>query len=298
MSKIQDNLEREKRLVELLGYSLIGPDGSNRWLIVDENKNQVGYIQYKKLYNANEKKGYKKTFGYHTEIDSSNIKFELTRKLTDRNGRILDNYGYSFDIKRDSQDVDHVEMNMGDFPYLTIWSSKYGFMCFDISSRGLHLNYKSNTDNFKLEETIIYENLNYKNEYVYQIHYCQNKYNLSDDNSKGSTTREISGAYIRGYNKQNTLEINEKTWVNGHLRTNRQNIVEGTVKEMVVKHEMGIDSFNHFRFLINQIIPFKEDVISAIVSDDIIQKRGLSMFFDCNEKENTNTNAKTKKLKI
>ena len=61
---MQHNLEKEIRLVELLGYNIVGPDGSNRWLIVDEEQNKVGYIQYKKLYNGNPKKGYTTVFGY------------------------------------------------------------------------------------------------------------------------------------------------------------------------------------------------------------------------------------------
>ena len=46
-----NNVEHEKKLLELLGYNLIGPDKSNRWLVVDENSSQVGFIQYKKLFN-------------------------------------------------------------------------------------------------------------------------------------------------------------------------------------------------------------------------------------------------------
>ena len=71
MLDIKHNLEYEKRLIELLGYSIIGQKGVNHWYILDENKNHVGFIQYKKLHNANKKKGYEKTFGYHTVIDSS-----------------------------------------------------------------------------------------------------------------------------------------------------------------------------------------------------------------------------------
>ena len=77
MNLIQHNLEKEKRLIELLGYNLVGPNGSNRWLILDGNQNQVGYIQYKKLCNGNSKKGYSKIFGYHTFINSSNIVYEF-----------------------------------------------------------------------------------------------------------------------------------------------------------------------------------------------------------------------------
>ena len=48
---------------------------------------------------------------------------------------------------------------------------------------------------------------------------------------------------------------------------------------------MGIDCLSHFRFLINQIIPFNEDVISVIVSADKVKQCNLSIFFPDFEKE-------------
>lgn len=286
---MQHNLEKEKRLVELLGYSIVGPDGSNRWLIVDENQNQVGYIQYKKLYNRNSKKGYAKDFGYHTFIDSPSINCEFSRKLNDKEGNIVDSTdgNYSFDIKRDNQETNHVEMNIKDFPSLTIGSIEHGFIDFHIDYQGLYLNFKSKTDNFNIEEVLIYKNVDneYHNdkEYVYQISYCNKAHKLSDDNSKGRTTREISG--IQHYYGENQLRISEKTWVGEELRTNRDSVVEGTVEEMAAKHQMGIDCFSHFRFLINQIIPFNEDIISVIVSDDKVKQSNLSIFFPDYEKK-------------
>ena len=293
MDVMQHNLEKEKRLIELLGYSIVGPDGSNRWLIVDGNQNQVGYIQYKKLHNGNNKKGYAKVFGYHTFIDSPSVSCEFSRQLNDKKGNILDSTdgNYSFDIKRDNQEADHVEMNIRDYPSLTIGSKEHGFINFHIDYQGLYLNFKSKTDNFNIEEVLIYKNVDNKyhndKEYVYQISYCNKASELSDDNPKGRTTREISGT--QHYYDENQLRISEKTWVGEKLRTNRDSIVEGTVEEMATKHQMGIDCFNHFRFLINQIIPFNEDVISVIVSDDKVKQSNLSIFFPDYEKEISET---------
>ena len=73
MSLIQHNIEKEERLIELLGYSLVGPSASNTWLIIDKNQNQVGFIKYKKLYNGNKKKGYTKIFGYHTLLEDQPV---------------------------------------------------------------------------------------------------------------------------------------------------------------------------------------------------------------------------------
>ncbi len=298
MDVIQHNLEKEKRLIELLGYNIVGPDGSNRWLIIDENQNHVGYIQYKKMYNGNSKKGYAKVFGYLTFIDSPSIKCKFSRQLNDKNGNILDSTdgNYSFDIKRDNQETDHVEIDIRDYPSLTIWSKEYGFIDFHIDYQGLYLNLKSKTDNFNIEEVLIYKNIDdeYHNdkEYVYQIKYCNKDRELYDDNPKGITTKEICGT--QHYYDSNQLRISEKTWVGGKLRTNRDSIVEGTVEEMAIKHQLGIDCFSHFRFLINQIIPFNEDVISVIISEDKVKQSNLSIFFPDYEKEIKETSTQKK----
>lgn len=274
MSTIHHNIENEKRLIELLGYSLIGPNGSNRWLIIDENQNEVGYIQYKKLYNGNVKKGYNKIFGYETLIDSRSIEWNFQRKINDKNGN------YKFYIKRDNQKPDYVDMNIGEYPSLKIWREDNMFISFYIDYRGLFLRFKSKTDNFNIEEVLKYKNIDdeYINkEYLYQIRYSKKDHKLSGSNSKITVQREISGT--QNFYDKNQLKISTRTWVGRKIRTNRDRVVEGTIEEMATKHQMGIDCFSHFRFLINQIIPFNEDVISVIVSNDIVKQNNLSIFF-------------------
>ena len=318
MSVIQHNIEREKRLIGLLGYSLVGPDSSDHWLIVDENQNQVGYIQYKKFHNINSNKKYSKLYkifhnvnskkryseflGYDTLINSSNIfASEFSRRWIDKNGKMLDSpdgtgVSYPFYIKRENQEMDRVEMDIGDFPSLTVWSEKYGFIKFKVDNQGLYLNFKRKTDNFNIEELLIYKNVGngYHNnkEYVYRIRYCKKDLELSDINDKNITTREISGTQY--YYDKNHLRISEKTWVGEKLRTNRESIVEGTVKEMATKHQIGIDCFNHFRFVINQIIPFNEDIISTIVNHNKVKQANLTMFFLVYAKEISETSVQKK----
>ena len=112
-------------------------------------------------------------------------------------------------------------------------------------------------------------------EYVYQLRYCKKGIELSVDSSKGITTREISGFQEC---RDQRLTVESKTWYYGHLRNSRKSVVEGTIDEMVIKHKMGIDSFNHFRHLVNQIIPFKKEVISSIVSYEVVKRNHLSLF--------------------
>lgn len=290
-----NNIRHESKLVELLGYNLIGPDKSNRWQIVDENYNQVGFIQYKKLFNKNDKKGYPATFGYCMKIDSKKISYESIRKINDSKCGFTSNtfFSYEFDIKRENGDLDHVEISIDELPHLTVWSKKYGFIDFKVDMDGLFLNFKSKTDSFNIEELVIFrfneENRHrplYKNEYVYQIKYCDKELELSDDNPKGTTIREISGTYNQYYQNPNQLSLKERTWINGKLRTNRESKVIGTIEEMARKHQMGIDSFNHFRFLINQILPLKQDIVSAMLSNEVIKEHRLSLFVPEREIDN------------
>ena len=56
-------------------------------------------------------------------------------------------------------------------------------------------------------------------------------------------------------------------------------MVKGTVEEMAIKHQTGINCFNYFGSLINQVIPFEHDIISSLVTEDIIKENNLSIFF-------------------
>lgn len=290
MSIIEHNLEEEKRLIELLGYTLLGPDGSNRWLILDENQNQVGHIQYKKMYNGNPKKGYSKIFGYHTVINSSNITYTYQRKSNDKEGNMIidTDFDYSFDIKRDNQEMDHVEINIGDIPSLYIWSKKYGFIEFKIDDRGLYLAFERKTEHVNIEELLIYQNTDEyydKKKYVYQETTCDKGIDLSKHSNKGKTIKEISGT--KSY-YEDQLEVSEKIWVDGEKIADNEYFTNDTVEEVAMKDKKGIDCFNRFRFLVNQLIPFNEDVITAIVSDENIRQYNLSIFFPEYEKKITN----------
>ena len=159
MEKVVHDIESEMKLVSMLGYNLIGPDNSNRWLIMDENNNTIGFIQYKKIFNKNTTKGYSKTYGYHMELDSRGMNYKATRKIENESGKIgLDSrFSYGLDITRENGDIDHLDIHVGDYPELTLWSKEYGFMKFKIDCEGLYLNFKSKTENFNTEEILVYK---------------------------------------------------------------------------------------------------------------------------------------------
>ena len=281
METIQHNLDKEEKLIELLGYNLVGPNGSNRWFILDENENQVGYIQYKKIHNANLKKGYSKSFGYHTFIDSSTVSCDFSREINDNTIDSIN--AYVLNIKRDNQEFERVEIDLGASKSLFIMSEKYGRISFSINDneKRLYLFLNTKTDNFNVEEVLFYKNTDGEwsgnKEYSYQIKYCNKDINISDYMAKGKVIREIRGTQFSS--NENKLRLSERTWNDDNLSSSSESIVEGTIDEMVIKHQMGIDCFNRFRFLINEIIPFNVDVLSLMVDEDMVKQFNLSVFF-------------------
>ncbi len=290
MGELDHTIEKERKLIEMLGYHFIGPDHNYRWIITDKNLNQVGYIQFKKLRNGNKKKGIPKIFGYETFIDSPTFTTHFTRESNDENGNLIedDEYHYSFDVKRKNGELDHVEMSCGDFPSITMWSKKYGFISFHIGCQGMYLNFKSKTEHFNIEEILVCQNADEEHhankEYTYQIRNCDKSIELVDDQPMGRTSREISG--VQAYDDPNHLKVSLRTWKNGALRYRRDDQVDGTIEEMIQKHQMGLDCFSHFRHHLNHILPFKKDVMSSMVRKDIVDQERLSIFFpDYYEKE-------------
>lgn len=296
---LQHNLDNEKRLIEMFGYHIIGPDSSNRWHIFDENNQKVGYIQYKILSNKHRKKGPYKVWGYYTFVDSPKYSLSFSRDVNDPNGNVVDNNNcqYSFDIKTSNQDTNHVEISIGDFPSLTIWSKEYGYIDFSITPDGLYINFKSKTEKFNIEETLIYHNNDnvvfpsrQLKKYIYQIKYCQRDVMLSHIFLKGITLKEICG--IQDNDCELELTILEKTFVNGRKRFHSECIVDGKVEEMAAKHQMGIDCFSYFRYIVNQIFQCPNDVMSSLISDDMIRQYNLEMFIQPSEKEESKRKVK------
>lgn len=267
------NIDYEMKLLDLLGYNLIGPNNSNRWIITDKDNNQVGYIQYKKVYKGNKKKEYQKEFAYIMFIDSKEIVFNNTRKVSNDGN----NYSYMFDIKRENSINDHVELDIIDINnmHLCIWSKEYGFSSLKIDYDGLYVYFKSKTDNFNIEEVVSYSNTNdYLANYFYQIKYCKKNRKLSDN--RYVTTREIGG-YSNGVNR---LNIFERVWNSKYLIKDNNFDTNGSIEEMINMHEMGILAFSHYRYLLNKILPFDKDIIDEVITSEIVDNNDLSLFIN------------------
>lgn len=281
MSLINHDIEYEKRLIEVLGYNLLESNDANVWDITDSDGKKTGFIEYKKIYNK--KKNLPEVYAYCTIINDNKTSYKNIRRTTDKHGNpITNDFLYEFEIKRKNKNIDQVAVNIGKYPYLELWSNDYGHMCFRLDFKGLYLNYMSKTNNFNVEETLIFnadeENAyNYPREYVYVISYCDKNIDIKDETVKGIRTREISGVSSIDEQDSNLL-ISEKSWINHKIRIDRKNIVTGSVEDMIIKHKVGIESFNHFRYLINKILPFKEEVIATLLKENGGNKNVTEIF--------------------
>ncbi len=278
MEIINHDLTKEKKLIDWLGYSLINTDSPNKWIILDDNQKEVGYIQYSQVMHVDSK-----IFApnYETFIDSPTIIYTCSRDLNDnKNISSINNFSYLLMVKKVNAEADFVEINIGPAPSLSILSKEYGFIHFHISPiYGMNISVKTETDNFEINEVLNYKNFvddKFK-EYAYEITYQQKDAKTHNYEEK-KTTREITGKQNPG--EENKLRITEETWV-GHILKNKWKcVVPGTIEEIASKNQMGIDCFNYFRFLVNQIVPFKDDVISSMLTENDIAYNNLSLFLE------------------
>ena len=131
-----DTIESEQKLLDLLGYTAVGPDNQKRYLIFDETGQEVGFIQRKRLHKRKENK----VFGYVMEIHSDNITCSNVRKINSM--KEYDFYDtsfyYEFDIRNKNGNMDHVKLQMNDRPYLKIQSKDYKEMTFELISDKLY----------------------------------------------------------------------------------------------------------------------------------------------------------------
>lgn len=281
MTLNQENINEmnsEIKFIKLLNYELVGPDNSNRWLILDENKNNIGYIQKKKTHKKNIKKNLPAVYVYIMNIDSDLIKLTRTREI--KNDLFTSNHDYyEFEIKVSETEYANIRLDMGELNRsITIWSEEYGYINFEVTKEKLFLNYKSKTDNYNIEETVDVEDTKMSNSYIYDISYC----NKDCDIDNQSKTLSIKFKKEK-YNSVTPLIIRQLKFENHKLVDDYCIKCEGTIEDSILEHEMGIDSLNHFKYLMNKIIPLIniEDFISSLKCK---KNKTISLFLNSEKK--------------
>ena len=285
-----DSIESEERLLDLLGYYVDGPDNSNRWKILDNSGNVVGFIQRKKLVKKNNKKNLGPIFGYCMEIDSKDIKYKGQRRLNSRNlpNFYDERFEYSFKIRNILNDMDTIELSLGNNPKIMIRSKDYGISEFSNDGDILKLAYTSAEDSFIIDETIFVkseENLEGNKEYTYSN--SLTAYTTPDYTEESKQIITQISFYQRGEDEDSkVIKVVEKAWLNGVIIKEEQNLLANTIAEAITAHSVGVQALNNQRNLLNEHYPWNEEIMDALFKHKTIEQEEFqSLIPDIAEKQ-------------
>ncbi len=252
-------IESEVRFLNLFGYKVIGPDDSNRYLVVDQNGMDIGFIQKKKLHHKNTKKNLPAVFGYCTQIKSDKIEYQNVRRE--------DNLNNTYEFTLQNENKDQVCICLGKS--LTIWSKEYGYMNFTMKESTMSINYDRKTDRAHVEETIYIESSNRKKAYEYCISTCDKNKRMK--NAKDRTTYNTSFSHDSNQ-AENTISIHELHWKENTITKDQSAVVSGTIEEVIEKHQAGHNAIQYFRATVNKLLPFQNEVLIMLLEGINLKK--------------------------
>ena len=261
-----NRIKNELNLLGLLGYGLNIDYIKNICFVIKDGEN-VGSIKYKKFHNKNKKKDLPAVYGYEVNIESDEISCHYNRIDGDNS------LYYEFDILSNGVKHSHVELSLDDTISLNIWNEKYGFFDFSLDKKHIYFSFPSKTNNLNIKETVSYgfcdDNINNAaKEYYYQIDASKGDSSLHLNSFPNDISLQISGKdYIEEYSADR-VDICQRKFVGNKLTSSNQARVVGTASEMLKKHKMGIDSFNHFRYLLIEILPFEKELIEYLIRNN------------------------------
>ena len=297
-----DTIESEQKLLDLLGYTAVGPDNQKRYLIFDEKGQEVGFIQRKRLHKRKEKK----VIGYVMEIHSDNITCSNVRKINSM--KEYDFYDtsfyYEFDIRNKNGNMDHVKLQMNDRPYLKIQSKDYKEMTFELISDKLYTCFISEKEDFKMQEILVVKSeagsedkVEYDCSYSYTVMVCNKDQDIDDIFDKlGKKSTEFEAIHRRYYydgNNDPYVCVNVKEWENGHLTENKQyDIKKMMLPEVIEAHKSDYDPFSHFRYIVNERYPWKEELIGTMLENRGVPEKEFQLFVPDLQKTSSKKNTK------
>ena len=249
--EIENLLEPEMRLAEALGFRVIKakePDiwGNVIWNIKNSEGAIVGYIEcyQERVYDKANGDFYLKNW-YEMSIETSRYGYKSKREIYDRNDNLV------------VDSIPKIEMRV------TESSGKVSDIEFSIEDGTLRL-YAP----YKTSESRVLECLDYEDGNMYRY--------LHQENSKDSKYHshyEIIGRY-NPESGSTHVDFSETGKNNGPYK------FKGTPEELAKENKKGIEFFNNVRaWLKNYLSLNDEDMFSILISDDVIEKYNLSMFF-------------------
>ena len=259
------NIDYEKRLTDLLGFTILEKDSSNRWNISDGN-NIIGYIQYKKLKSKDVKKNIPAKYGYHTEIVTDNFKFIKNRL---ENNNLDSSYEFQFNDMNADLNLDG-NTSLENICSMTISSNEYGYISFALSEYSMNFEYKRQTDNFNIEEVVQIRSYNNDEAIIYAINFT----NKDVDVQFG--IKDIDNYTIEIKKTGNdSLNVSLLAFKDHNLLNKEEYVVKGNISEALKDLELAKLSFNYLRSFLREILPFKEDIILYMFNNLKIDNENL-----------------------
>ena len=258
IEKIYNNIKSEYMLIDLLGYKLSQYSKNNKCLIWDYHT-IVGYIRYKKLTKNNKKKNKKNIYGYTLEIDSLKYHTKRIRRETDNS------YSYNIGVKHNDS-INHLNIDFNpDNPHLSFYCKEYGQVLYEKRDNYIHFSYKSKTDNYNIEESVTIDLDQIGQYYEYNINYRNNSHKVN------------TISFVAGKSDDSNLLMKQSIFQNGKLKGTDAAIVNGSIEDIIEKHQLAILSFNHFKYVLSHILPFDNEKLFELLGMNNIEDRIISL---------------------
>lgn len=248
-----ESMEHEEKLIELLGFKLVGPIQNTCFNILNDNDEIVGFVRAKRVQSD--------SFGYQMVIESDRVSYNSIRPFQDEDKQFF----YLFHIKDEQNRKQEVWLNLErNHLGMTIKSDSMGEAVFKLTPDLMYLNFKRDTYQFHKEEVVELYNGVFENTYRYQMRFCKKEESLmkeSDTTVFDIRYKESPHEYLGGGN----MLVETNIWKKNEKAISYTDFRDSTLEEEILSHKRGIEAFRHFRKYLNETLPFQTDIIDAMI---------------------------------
>lgn len=287
----KDNIESERRLLELLGYQALYAYNPNYYYIQNSSGENVGCIRRK----TEEGKLSSKTI-YQTEINKGNFICDNKRQEQTPNNKyfVNDEFCYEFEMKNKNGKMDKVSLKLDERPRFELDSKSLGKVIFYIHNNYCHLNYQTSNNNQVLSKTVTIklnnDDLLYSPDYSYTLI----KKDLDKNGQETSTTTIVHEySYQLDENKEPYIEFNSQEYKNNQKESMKKEKTNYySILEVITNDQEALNTFNEVRNLINDNYFLNKDLMEAMLENRDTIEEELLLLIPCNTKQKDQAPAK------
>lgn len=258
------SIEKEFEFIEFVGYHVEECKTSGNWLIVDANDKEVGSL----IVNGNI---------YHTIIDSDTIHYDNEGELT---GWCYKTFSYEV---KDKGMASH---------RLTKNSTAGTCRCLKVKNDKMTIYIEATASGSDMiEVSYRYEENGYEIHHNMEYSYKMGRYTYSIFVFDKSVDRKLKTHYFLYTNPPTFNYDPTKSLTTAECKDDDCTEFEfnGSVEELAINHQKGIELLNKVREIVNEFIPHKGDVIDDLFSKKVVDYCHLNIFFPNCKKEYQNT---------